>query len=52
MINECIARNHLIWQGNVHEIFPGYRKGDEVLLREKVAELLAEESETASVGTD
>jgi len=27
--------------GNVHEIFPGYRKGDEMLLREKVEALLA-----------
>ena len=27
--------------GNVHEIFPGYRKGDEILLREKVEALLA-----------
>jgi peroxiredoxin len=27
--------------GNVREIFPGYRKGDEVLLREKIEALLA-----------
>lgn len=27
--------------GNVHEVFPGYRKGDEVLLREKIETLLA-----------
>ena len=26
--------------GNVRQIFPGYRAGDEVLLREKVTELL------------
>ena len=26
--------------GNVHEIFPGYRKGDEVILREKIEALL------------
>lgn len=28
--------------GNVHEIFPGYRKGDEVRLRETIEELLGE----------
>jgi len=27
--------------GNVHEVFPGYRKGDEVRLREKIETLLA-----------
>lgn len=31
--------------GNVAEIFPGYRKGDEVILREKVIELLDESSD-------
>ena len=32
--------------GNVHEIFPGYRKGDEVILREKIASLLDEGAPT------
>jgi len=32
--------------GNVHEIFPGYRKGDEIILREKVMELLGGDSES------
>ena len=32
--------------GNVSEIFPGYRKGDEVLLREKIVELLGPQAET------
>ena len=31
--------------GNVNEIFPGYRKGDEILLREKIVELLGETSD-------
>jgi peroxiredoxin len=31
-------------QGDVHQIFPGYRTGDEKLLREKVIELLGDES--------
>ncbi|MEE4273806.1 MAG: TlpA disulfide reductase family protein [Thermoanaerobaculales bacterium] len=29
-------------EGNVHEVFPGYRKGDEALLKEKVLALLAD----------
>lgn len=31
--------------GNVAEIFPGYRKGDEAILRDKVIELLGEGSD-------
>jgi thiol-disulfide isomerase/thioredoxin len=42
--------------GNVAEIFPGYRKGDEVLLREKIVELLGSDTttveEAAAGGTD
>jgi len=30
--------------GNVHEVFPGYRKGDEVLLEEKILNLLGDAS--------
>jgi peroxiredoxin len=39
--------------GNVHEVFAGYRKGDEARLREKVLELLggpAEEAGEAAAG--
>jgi len=32
--------------GNVHEVFPGYRKGDEVVLRDKVMALLGDEAAT------
>jgi len=37
-------------EGNVREVFPGYRKGDEVLLREKILALLddAPEGEEAT----
>ena len=42
--------------GNVHEIFPGYRKGDEVILREKVLALLDDgadvEGRAAAGGND
>lgn len=40
-------------QGNVRQVFPGYRTGDEVLLREKVLELLGTDgapSDTAEGG--
>lgn len=36
--------------GNVREVFPGYRKGDEVLLREKVTALLGGDT-TGESGT-
>ena len=34
--------------GNVHEIFPGYRKGDEVILKEKITTLLNDGAEDAA----
>jgi thiol-disulfide isomerase/thioredoxin len=34
--------------GNVSKIFPGYRKGDEILLREKIIELLGSQEEEAT----
>lgn len=38
--------------GNVAEIFPGYRKGDEVLLREKIADLLGSDATTDEEAAD
>ena len=38
--------------GNVHEIFPGYRKGDEDLLREKIETLLAADGEAEAGAAD
>ena len=38
--------------GNVSEIFPGYRKGDELLLREKIETLLAAGGETETGDTE
>jgi len=38
--------------GNVAEIFPGYRKGDEVLLREKIVGLLGSEATTDEEAAD
>ena len=35
--------------GDVHEVFPGYRKGDEVVLRNKVMTLLGDEAATGEV---
>ncbi len=38
--------------GNVHEIFPGYRAGDEIRLRKAVESLLAQDSEPGESSND
>ncbi len=39
-------------EGNVHEVFPGYRAGDEIRLRKEVESLLARDSEPGESSDD
>ena len=37
-------------KGNVHQVFPGYRTGDEKVLREKIIELLGQGADAGGTG--
>ena len=37
-------------EGNVHQVFPGYRTGDEKVLREKIIELLGQGADAGGTG--